>query len=147
MRSSLGVLLVVTSLSVASGCKKSDAATADGAPATTTAPTSTAGSPAAGTTTTDSKPAKPPPVDDATKKKLVEVFEKNKATMKKCDPLKADLHKSLAAKDFSAVPAKTVAFNACRRGWVTSLMPQISKLGVTEDQAVDEMMSWDLTRK
>lgn len=126
-------------------CKKGgDSAAADG---TTKPPTPTT-TPAAATTTEKTEPAKPPPLDDATKKKLVDLFEKNKVGIKRCDGARADLHKSIAAKDFTAVPAKSIAFNGCRRGWVSGLMPQISKIGpITEDQAVDEMMAWDLNRK
>lgn len=132
------------SLSAALGCKKSESSAPDTSGAPQSPPAATTAEPPAATTTAD---AKPPPLDDATKKKLTELFDKNKATMKKCDPLKADLHKSLAAKDIMAVRQKTIAFNACRRGWVTGLMPQISKLGVTEDQAFDEMMTWHLKQK
>jgi len=139
MRTPLCLALISLALA-ATGCKKAPP------------PDSTATSATPAQATTTSPPAKadtaPPALDDATKKKLVELFDKNKATMKKCDPLKNDLHRSIEAKDFKAVPAKSVAYNGCRRAWVSGLMPQISKLGsITEEQAVDQMMVWDLNRK
>lgn len=130
---------------LASGCCKKSSSTSTDVTPTTTATTAAATTTAAPTSTA---PAKPPPLDDVTKKKLTDLFDKNKLGIAKCDPLKNDLHKSIAAKDFAAVPAKSVAFNGCRRGWVAGLMPQITKIGpITEDQAVDEMMAWDLARK
>ena len=32
-------------------------------------------------------------------------------------------------------------FVTFRRGWTTALMPEISPLGVTEEQAIEEMMA------
>lgn len=139
-------LLVTSALALSSVgcCKKGSDSSQGAAPAETTAAGATTTAPAPAPSPASTAPA---PLDPAKKAQLVALFEKNKAGIDKCTPIHKDMMKAQASKDVPTMVMKSQQFVACRNGWVSGLMPKITPLGITEDQAREEMMTWDNARK
>lgn len=140
-------LLVVAALAVTSvGCckKGSDSSHDNATPSETSTAAATTTAPAPAPSPASTAPA---PLDPAKKAQLVALFEKNKAGIDKCTPIHKDMMKAQASKDVPTMVMKSQQFVACRKGWVSGLMPKITPLGITEDQAQEEMMTWDNARK
>ena len=136
-------LLTVLSLSSTACCgrSKSKIDPADPIPTTATTP------PEAPVTAPPPTSTTPPPIDAAKRPALLAIFEKNKATIAKCQPFHAAMSKAMAAKDTPSMILSSQKFVACRRDFVSGLMPKISPLGITEPQAHEEMLTWDNARK
>lgn len=109
-------------------------------PTTTTTPPEAPVTPPTPTSTT------PAPIDASKRPALIAIFEKNKATIAKCQPFHAAMMKAMAAKDTPNMVFNSQKFTGCRRDFVSGLMPKISPLGITEPQAQEEMLTWDNAR-
>ncbi len=136
-------VVVVLSLASSACCGRSKPDKADPAvllPTTTTTPPEAPVTPPTPTSTT------PAPIDAAKRPALIAIFEKNKATIAKCQPIHAAMMKAMAAKDTPNMIINSQKFTACRRDFVSGLMPKISPLGITEAQAHEEMLTWDNAR-
>ena len=135
-------VLAMLSLGSAACCGRSKAKVDPSGPlpTTTTTPPEAPVAPPVPTVTT------PPPIDAAKRPALIAIFEKNKATIAKCQPFHAAMTKAMAAKDTPTMILNSQKFVACRRDFVSGLMPKIAPLGITEPQAHEEMLTWDNAR-
>lgn len=133
-------LVATLSFSSTACCGRSKSKVDPAALPTTTTTAETPVAPPTATSTT------PPPLDAAKRAALVAIFEKNKATVAKCQPFHAAMMKALASKDTPTMVFNSQKFTGCRRDFVSGLMPKISPLGITEAQAHEEMLTWDNAR-